>query len=794
MGVLDGFFATWSKARETFGQTTPPPGSQFDNSSQLNQLQSNLDAARPGTRWMGGASDAYAAKNEQHRDVIGQLGGLDKRLATEVDNSAKVITAGRQNLDNVRQWVVDAANSVPAGKDREQKLMPIVSKGLGEVQDIVQKANGELNTIGGRIRTIGNEYSAFDSKKDSPQFGVGDEKGDKDEKSPEEQGKEDSEAIQNGTLSEEGRQRLRENTQVTSAQQAALNNGNLQLPPERMAYLQGFSRAFGDKTPADIKAIINKDPDGGRIMDDFELASNSRITTGLPDKQPPSIGEPSRGGKYALPDGIQKVLDGPVLTPLEYGPAHTDGSGAMVPGELIGASQPVKGLNDLADIMQSGNRDLQRGTDLDSGMLKQSQRLLEQSNGWAVPGTDLDSDRPRWYHQQVDPTLQNMFNAVNKDDMVIHDSIVGAPHSGPYGEQTFLTPDGQKFLDNLAQHQWQDDGRAAGGLFDWVGETAGHDTNNRAADTAHALAEFTSNNSERLLNLPGTDGQALGQVNPELTRDWARDFAPYYDDMVGAHDGDNNGLFSPLDPDGTPSPEKTRHLMSVLMSDQPPEGKHPGDPGPQTASEILFDSTKGHVEHSLDQAALSVPDPNSGDNEQAVRHAGRLQAALDLGTYDEAKDRLHDDFEAKHSAWETRSRLFDLGGYVGGNMPFPGAGQATGALALGKDFFIGAEPVQGSPPNVDLPDTYQIDKHIAETLIKHGYGDPSVFGSTLKDGTLIPPLQSGNDAFNEFQRNISKYLTGIQAGNPDPTIGFHDLLDDYWKTYTTAVNHGYQQK
>ena len=129
---------------------------------------------------------------------------------------------------------------------------------------------------------------------------------------------------------------------------------------------------------------------------------------------------------------------------------------------------------------------------------------------------------------------------------------------------------GRRFLNNLTQHQFQDDGLAAGGLFDWIGDSADHDSTGRAAETAHALAEYTSSHSSQLLNLSRCQGQSLGQVNPELTRDLARAFSPYMDDMVGMNTGDSNGLFAPLDPDGGKlEPVNTRHLMSVLSSDHP---------------------------------------------------------------------------------------------------------------------------------------------------------------------------------------------------------------------------------
>ena len=52
-----------------------------------------------------------------------------------------------------------------------------------------------------------------------------------------------------------------------------------------MSYLQGFSRAFGDKTPAEIKAIMDKaGPEGGRVADVFQIASNPNVKTGLPER------------------------------------------------------------------------------------------------------------------------------------------------------------------------------------------------------------------------------------------------------------------------------------------------------------------------------------------------------------------------------------------------------------------------------------------------------------------------------------------------------------------------------
>ena len=74
-----------------------------------------------------------------------------------------------------------------------------------------------------------------------------------------------------------------------------------------MSYLQGFSRAFGDKSPAEIKAIMDKaGPDGGRVADVFQLASNPNIKTGLPDTQPQSTTNPSSGGSTHCPKASRR--------------------------------------------------------------------------------------------------------------------------------------------------------------------------------------------------------------------------------------------------------------------------------------------------------------------------------------------------------------------------------------------------------------------------------------------------------------------------------------------------------
>jgi uncharacterized protein YukE len=719
------------------------------------QLNSTIDAQRNAVRdlkggWQGTAADAALARAE--RDLAKQTGFRDR-----LQQAQRALQTGGTYLGQAKGALVGIVNTLRSqgwqvSDDGVATPPPTLPPVLKSTAQAWTAAVQRLLTLFGEIdkQTAGSLPKFSPLSTDGPQLAGGEKP---EEKKPEEVGAEDSEALQNGELTPEQRERLSTNTTLTPEQQTALDNGTLTLPPEQMSYLQGFSRAFGDKTPAEIKSIMDKaGPDGGRVADVFQLASNPNIKTGLPGTQPPSTSAPASGGKYALPDGIQRVLDGPALTqPFSEGVYH-DGQ-LVVPPEATGPLQPTSGLNDLADIVQRGNRDLQEGTALDSGLMTKSQEMLAQSNEWPIaqapgPGSDPMADGPRWYHENVDPTLQNMFNAVNTDSIVIHDTVTG---SG-----------GEEFLNDLTKHQWQDDGLAAGGLFDWVGETANNDPTGRAAQTAHALADYTSSHSNQLLNV--VDDQSLGQVNPELTRDFSKAFAPYLDDMVGM-DVTGNSLFPPLDLDNDPRAMNTRALLSVLNSDD-------------QAAQTIYNQGLANIDKYIDSAALSAADGNPVDDNFAMKSAGKLQHAMDLGAYDESLDRLHDAGQAARDSYERRSRLFDAA--VTGVGQVPGVGGPAEVLGgFMKDFVIGPTPVDPVGANMQVRDIFPVQVEMAETLLAAGAGDPALqaqLRETLsQDGSFnIPEQQRGGPKYQEFSNLVTSYLK---------SVGAQDMANTYWNSY-----------
>jgi hypothetical protein len=166
----------------------------------------------------------------------------------------------------------------------------------------------------------------------------------------------------------------------------------------------------------------------------------------------------------------------------------------------------------------------------------------------------------------------------------------------------------------------------------------------------------------------------------------------------------------------------------------------------------------------------------------AMQSAGRLQAALNLGSYDEAASRLHNTFQAQHESWQLQGKLYDLGAGAVDQFGAPGTA-ASDIAAFGKDFVIGPEPVEGKAPNVTIPGTFPTERFMAEVLAQNGAGDMSALNGIYDNGVLdAPPLQDGTGRYSDYHNDIKRYLDSV--GGPGAT---NDLVQTYWNTYTSSV-------
>jgi hypothetical protein len=156
VSVLEGFLTTLANARATFGEGIPD---HFDGDA-LSRVHSDIAAAAPGKHWSGQAASAYEAVNVEHAQTLSALAELDKRIAPHMQEAARVVATGRQELDALRQWVVDLAGSLSPGLDHDQELTPVVQQATRHLTDVVTRSNAELNAIGARMQGFGAEYAA----------------------------------------------------------------------------------------------------------------------------------------------------------------------------------------------------------------------------------------------------------------------------------------------------------------------------------------------------------------------------------------------------------------------------------------------------------------------------------------------------------------------------------------------------------------------------------------------------------------------------------------------------------
>jgi hypothetical protein len=660
----------------------------------------------------------------------------------------------------------------PAQRAEMEHRVDIIEK---EIQALLSRANDVDAELAGAIRVAAGDESAQEldqQLKDRPPVPM-----------TAEDGNADYQQILDGHLSPEASARLNAATNLTPDQLAALQRGQLVLPAEQLAYLTSLSKSFGDKPPAEIKAIMDRlGPQGGRIADAFQIASNPNIAAAPPP--PGKTGLPVRGDISALPTGIQRVLNSPALQEFWSPPGGIPGApgnnGLPRPGQgptpfkppappqPIAVPQPGSGLGDLAGIVDAGNHRLQQGSGLDEGLMTKSKELLHGSQTATMPlfpdGTI--PDRPHWYHDNVDPTLQHMMNSVSPDSMVVHDAVTGAG--------------GQQFLKDLNTHQWQDNGTAAGNLFNTVrtdavvtnpGDPTQEIVATRAGETAHAAAAFLGNPDNHLLNFDGTHN-SLGQVNPNLTRAYAQALSPYIDDMMNNPLDQTRG-FAPLDDpaafDRSALPH-TKNLFAVLDSDDVAAKDFNGR---AMADAAAYDS----------RAAQSIVNDPSNIRYADLQTLGQLHAVIDSANNAELNDGVFDANAHAVEAWKRKGEWIKAGTEIAGHLPYVGPFAGDVGSILDK-VFVGDQPAPLHTLTPEWRGFPAVQYPIVEALYQAGLGDTSKL-APLIDQTgngLISyhdALDKGPDATNA----IGRYLASLQRSNQID-------LDSLWQYYTNAYNNG----
>jgi hypothetical protein len=723
VGVLDGFFSTWSNAKATFGEGTPQGGAQFDGSGTLNQLKSNLDSAAPGSRWTGTAATAYGTANTEHQRVIGELGGLDKRLAAHVDGSARIVSAGRDQLDGARKWVVDAAGNVPNTAEGQRMLIPIANKGIGQVADIVQKTNGDLNTLGGKIRDVGNEYTALGNQKFAPKDGTGDDdvlgvKGDESDDEVKKRAKEDVEkTLKDGDQGAAGR---------VEKVLGTIKPYN-ELSPEQAAYLNEMQRQqAGMSIPVLHKAEEQLGDKKHVIGDSWQLMSNDDVP-----RDAGKFADQQKGGFDRLPDSVQKLVSQHGLASSAY-------------------TADCDQMKQIAQIVKDGHSELQQGTELDRGMMRLGDRIM---------------DDPNALNSQED-VVRDIFDSAGRDHTIVRDMVTGIKGDN-----------GDDFLHDINNTHWRDDGKSAGGMFSWTNESAHGPDAQIAAETAEKVATYLGTHDGDLMHMPnGFSDTTLGQANPDLVRAYAHGLTPYMADIASLSSADRTDAFNFLDPGNSDRPT-AKGLFAVLSTDEQAFKEFNGAADALSIQEAhqYAEDVKNHVPVNADDRRLLDVGVLKG-----LVADGSTSAAHAMGMN---HDQLND---WRKGAFETGKELATLGATAAGG---PAGGVAiaafgglmessivgTGATGDGQDLVI---PNMGAEESARLT----LNALLADSVHVPGMEQLQPF---MKDGQLL--------ALHDVDRNLVPPDTGYQdllngklnevlgdAKNPSEKIAqkYEDIVKD----------------
>lgn len=758
MGVLDGFMSTWSKARETFGQGTPQTGESFDQSGSLRQMQTTVESAAPGSRWSGTAASAYDTANTNHGKVFGELASLDQRLSAKVTESAQVVSTGRQNLDTVRQWVLDAAASVPAGKTREQMLMPIVKNGLGQVTEIITTSNAELNRIGGAIKGIGGEYQALNDQKFGPKEGDGDLqkiKGDEEELKPE-----DMEELARKTLAgdQEAAAKVDEILNGIDNDQLGPNSTAHPLDPVQAELVGQMQAQMSDMSMNDVNAARERLGENKDVLTNaMQVMSNPNVEYPRHDGDGPQVVPSTPGGPLpndgvlpgdtgALPRGVQDTLN--MRSDFDGPPDPRPGYPGSGPVDWEGAerTRAADGMKNLADIVGDGDPRFQQGTALD-------REMMSNAKDWLASQESPDGKSQEHWGDEV---VERVFDTAGRDTVVNHD---------------MLTSD-KGFMQDVLTHEWQDNGQSASTLTDWISRDAYSPdpaVNERAGQTASAIADYLGDPANKDVLMNNSTGSqpnmSLGQMNPELTQSLAQSMSPYVDEMTG-RDLDGTSGWKSIDGD---SDESYPHATNVF-----------GALGTDADAARILDARSASVQGAfINEYANSVigSDGQTSDSE-AMKAAGRLKGITDQGAFIAASDVESDAGKARQAAWDRMATNYDAAVGLAGALPYAGPALELQSTLM-KDAILGPRPELGDAGHTPIESSLAMKSALASTFMAHNIGDPADLAAlrqydTNGDGQLdIPPYSEYDKDRVYYGTNLGNYFSHLYDVISDP-IGDYD--------------------
>jgi hypothetical protein len=563
---------------------------------------------------------------------------------------------------------------------------------LAQLQEIVKQSNSDSNEIGGRIKDLQKEFEALGDQKHAKN-GKGDIQALGGEEMgpvpPEQQAKEDVEkTLKDGD--KDAAARVEKVLGTIKPYQP--------LDPTQAAYLNEMQKQQHDMSVADLKSAEGRLGDKGHIIgDSWQLMSNDDVPK---DAGPWDDKRETKGGFDRLPQSVQDAVKG---------------HGALGLPEL----------NDVSGIVKDGNPQLQQGTELDRELMRRADRIMDTDvftkGSVFAPGEKFG---------ETDDAVKNIFDSAGRDHQIVHDQI-----TGNHGD------DGQDFMRDIATHEWNDDGKSAGHLFDWTADSKGQGPEGQiAAETANTYAEFLGRESDQLLAINGHT--QIGDMNPDLVKAYSHGLLPYQDELFTDQPHHDTAFKALDDPLGDMT--KTKGLFAVIDSQHDAAAEWN-----KAAYKNAMDYQQSFADYAKDHPTLTSGDQRIDDLEVSARMLGTIDGGINqetLSNINNAHLANQDAANAAKDAYEFKKDIIRSAFSYG-----PGGDLVTNALA---------DQLAGDPPKMDdivtkdgkitdvgLSMTEQTAGHQitqAQYTVASEFVDPSnshIDPRFFENGKLLPPAR-----------------------------------------------------
>ncbi|WP_020106426.1 hypothetical protein [Nocardia sp. 348MFTsu5.1] len=491
------------------------------------------------------------------------------------------------------------------------------------------------------------------------------------------------------SLTPEQIRRIQESAHLTDAQLDALARGETAaIPASQMEYLNQLSTALDGKSPQEIAALLsNLSPDNqAAVANSLQILSNEKVTASV--RGDAEI--PTNGGLDWLPTGMKESLTRDDLTVIGYEQAGN----TMLPSIALNGVADNKAI---ASIVSKGDDRYQNGTALDSALLDVGRQYLDaQVAHEQNPDSKFEFFTVDGRGTQDMAITEDIFSAVGVDKIAVEAAVDDPDH-------------GDDFVKDVLAHNWTDDGKAASTLFQFADGDATISDPNNANDVATATrtgnimesvarAASTDDAWEYLRNIPGTDEQSVGQLNPELLRTVSSSMSPYVGILAGGGSDDvaGFGIGDWADPADNLNYAGSSNIFALMNTDD--------------AAGTTF--TQAAIAEELALEGRFVANPSAPFAESNLLTTGALLGLTDKGMtmalqdqYDDEAAHAQDVYARKEAAYTALTTLgsFGIDQLKGGeyiNLMIDASGDSL------QESMIGEEPGEAKNAAVDAPNFY----------------------------------------------------------------------------------------